>query len=60
VIKELIKLVDNLRSQMAKNSMLTINMILENIQPKELDHLIDTIIPPLIRKAADTNAFISE
>ena len=40
--------------------MLTITTIVENIPSKELDYLIDTLIPPLLKKAADTNAFIAE
>ncbi len=60
IIKELLKLVDNLRSQLAKNSMLTVSMVFENIPARELDYLVDTIIPPLIKKAADTNAFLSD
>jgi hypothetical protein len=40
--------------------MLAIFTILENIQPRELEHLIDTLMPPLLKKAADTNAFLQE
>lgn len=40
--------------------MLTINTVLENIPARDLDYLVDTIIPPLIKKAADTNAFLAE
>lgn len=40
--------------------MLTINTIFENIPAKELDYLVDTFIPPLLKKAADTNAFLAE
>ena len=59
-MKELIKLVDSLRSQLAKNTMLTIYTILENVPSKELEHLVDTVLPPLLKKAADTNAFLAE
>lgn len=38
VFKELIKLVDSLRSQLAKNSMLTIFTILENVPVREIDY----------------------
>ena len=54
------KLVENLRSQLAKNSMITINIILENIPARDLDYMVDMFIPPLIKKAADTNIFITE
>jgi hypothetical protein len=40
--------------------MLAIYTIIENIQPRELEHLIDTLMPPLLKKAADTNAFLQE
>jgi hypothetical protein len=32
----------------------------ENLQAKELDYQIDSIMPALLKKAADTNVFISE
>lgn len=35
-------------------------MMLENIQPRELDYMVDTIMPAILKKAADTNAFLSE
>ncbi len=60
IFKELVKLIENLRSQLAKNTMLTIYTVFENINPKELEHLTDTLIPPLLKKAADTNAFLQE
>jgi len=40
--------------------MITINIILENIPARDLDYMVDMVIPPLIKKAADTNVFISE
>ncbi len=40
--------------------MLTIYTVSENINPKELEHLADTLIPPLLKKAADTNAFLAD
>lgn len=60
IFKELVKLIENLRSQLAKNTMLTIYTVFENINSKELEHLTDTVIPPLLKKAADTNAFLAE
>jgi|LauGreDrversion4_2_1035121.scaffolds.fasta_scaffold660234_1 hypothetical protein len=60
IFKELVKLIENLRSQLAKNTMLTIYTVSENINAKELEHLADTLIPPLLKKAADTNAFLAE
>lgn len=54
------KQVDNLRSQLAKNAMLTISTILDNIPARELDYMVDSFIPPLVKKAADTNAFLAD
>lgn len=44
---------------MAKNAILTITTLLENLSPRDLDPLIDIMMPLLLKKAADTNAFIS-
>ena len=54
----MIKLVDSLRSQLAKNAILTITAILENSSTKDMDPNTDIILPTLIKKAADTNVFI--
>jgi hypothetical protein len=40
--------------------MLTIATIIESVPARDIDSHIDTIIPPLIKKAADTNLFLSE
>jgi len=34
--------------------------IIENIPAKDLDPLIDSILPPILKKAADTNVFITD
>lgn len=60
ILKELIKLVDSLRSQVSKNSILTLTSIIELLPAKELDYMIDTILPAFLKKAADTNVFIQE
>lgn len=54
------KLVDSLRSQLAKNAILCITSILENIAQRDCDAMMDTILPALLKKAADTNVFIQE
>ena len=54
VIKELIKLADSLRSQLAKNSILTVTTILENLPTRDLDPVVETILPGILKKAADT------
>lgn len=40
--------------------MLTLATIFENIPAKEIDYLLDTFMPVLLKKAADTNVFITE
>jgi hypothetical protein len=35
-------------------------MLVENLPARDMDPLIDSILPPLLKKAADTNVFISE
>lgn len=34
--------------------------MVENMPQKDMDPLVDQILPALVKKAADTNAFISE
>jgi hypothetical protein len=58
IVKELVKIVDSLRSQLAKNAILCITAIMENIPLRDIDTMIDNIMPTLLKKAADTNAFI--
>ena len=60
VIKEIVKLVDSLRSQLAKNAILALIAFYENLPLRDLDATIDHILPHLLKKAADTNIFIAE
>ena len=60
VMKELTKVVDSLRSQLAKNAILTISTIFENLTTRELDMHLETVIPTLLKRATDTNVFIYE
>lgn len=64
VAKDLIKLVvkqtDNLRSQVAKNSCMTLQYIFQEIPGKDLDPVIDVALSSLLKKAIDTNHFVSE
>lgn len=60
IIKELVKLVDSLRSQLAKNAILTLIAMYENLSNKDMDPSVDQILPSLLKKAADTNVFIAE
>jgi len=40
--------------------MLTIKILAENLPVREMDHHLDQILLTLMKKAADTNVFISE
>jgi hypothetical protein len=39
---------------------MTISLMCEKLASKEMDPHIDALIPPLLKKAADSNHFISE
>ena len=54
VLLELIKLSESLRSQVSRNALLTFSDIFENLK-RQMDASLETVIPPLLRKAADTN-----
>lgn len=41
IIKELIKLVDSLRSQLAKNAILTLSLMYEQLTQRDMDPSID-------------------
>ena len=62
--KECIKLVvkqnDNLRSQVAKNSCMTLQVIFSELPSKDLDPHLDLVLASLLKKATDTNHFVSE
>ena len=60
MIKELVKLVDSLRSQLSKNTLITLKTMIENLPTKDMDPHIDILMPAVLKKAADTNVFISE
>ncbi|KRX01891.1 Armadillo-type fold [Pseudocohnilembus persalinus] len=56
---ELIKLIDNLRSNLAKNAMLAIQEISNNCR-KYLDPVLEKIFAKLQKKCLDANTFIQE
>jgi hypothetical protein len=58
--KELVKPIDNLRSQVAKNACLAACYLFQEIQTKDIDPYTETLMPVLLKRAGDTNAFISE
>jgi len=60
VFKDLCKIIDNLRSQVAKNGSLTASTLYQEIASKDIDPFTETCMPVLLKRAGDTNAFISE
>ncbi|KAF0698838.1 Aste57867_10562 [Aphanomyces stellatus] len=59
VVKEVTKQINNLRSSVAKNAMLTIDTLCVTLTRK-MDVEMDEAMPLLLKRAADTNAFLSE
>jgi hypothetical protein len=58
-LNELIKLVDSLRSQLAKGGLQTFVELFKNLK-KSMDCTLDAALPHMVRRAADTNQFISQ
>jgi hypothetical protein len=57
--KDLVKLADSLRSQVSKNACLTVATIYNELTAKECDQQCDLVTPTLLKRATDTNQFIS-
>lgn len=57
--QEILKLIESLRSSLAKNAMMTLTEMCQELK-KQLDPELETILSKLIKKGADTNTFISE
>jgi len=60
LIKCVVKHTDNLRSQVAKNSCMTLQVIYSELPTKDLDSCIDVVLSSLLKKSTDTNHFVSE
>lgn len=60
MFKELVKPVDSLRSQVSKNACLALQALFSELTSSQTDSHIDTVLPTLLKRAADTNQFISE
>lgn len=54
---ELLKLVESLRSSLAKNGMITLAEMCETFK-KSMDPFLEAIFVKLFKKAQDTNTFI--
>jgi len=59
IMKELSNLCNSLRTQLSRNALATFAIVFENLGKKS-DSILDNVIPMLLKKAADTNAFIAE
>ena len=55
----MVSLADSLRSFLSKNALLAFSDIFRNLR-KLVDHELDIIVPVLMKKATDTNIFLSE
>lgn len=59
LIVEILKLADSLRSSLSKNALIVMTEMAESLG-RLLDSEIESILPCVIKKATDTNVFISE
>lgn len=59
IMAELSNLCNSLRTQLSRNALGTFAEIFENLG-KKADAILDNVVPMLLKKAADTNAFIAE
>ena len=55
----MVSLADSLRSFLSKNALLAFSDIFRNLR-KLVDHELDIVVPVLMKKATDTNIFLSE
>lgn len=59
IMNELSSLCNSLRTQLSRNALGTFAIVFENLGKKS-DCILDNVVPMLLKKAADTNAFIAE
>lgn len=60
IFKTIIPPIDSLRSQVSKNACLTVSTLYKELPSRDIDPFTETCMPVLLKRAADTNAFISE
>lgn len=60
IIKSVVKQTDSMRSQIAKNSCMTLQTIYSELPQRDLDGVVDIVLTALLKKATDTNHFVSE
>ena len=58
IVKDVMSQINNLRSSVAKNAMLALQSMLESLQ-RSMDPVVEDFLPVLLKRSADTNAFIS-
>lgn len=60
IFKDIVKAVDSLRSQVAKNACLTLCTMFSELAPRDTDSHIETVMATIIKRSTDTNQFISD
>lgn len=58
--KDIVKPVDSLRSQLSKNACMALSISFCELAPKDTDAHIEGVMPVLLKRATDTNNFISQ
>lgn len=59
IFKDIVKAVDSLRSQVAKQACITLSTMFSELQPRDVDSHIETVMPVVLKRSTDTNTFIS-
>jgi len=59
LVAQVIPICESLRSGLAKNALVCLHDLMQNFK-RAVDSELETLVPTLLRKAADTSAFISE
>ena len=59
IFKDIVKAVDSLRSQVAKQACITLSTMFSELAPRDVDSHIETVMPTVLKRSTDTNAFIS-
>lgn len=59
IFKDIVKAVDSLRSQVAKQACITLSTMFSELAPRDVDSHIETVLPTVLKRSTDTNAFIS-
>jgi len=59
LFKDITKVVDSLRSQVAKNACMALSVTFGELPPRDTDAQIELVMPVLLKRATDTNHFIS-